>query len=210
MDNARPEVITGTMEQETEVIVVGGGLNGPLLALALASGGVRSVVLDAGPRARVEDPGFDGRAYALAVGARRMLGALGLWDGLEPQAQPILEIKISDGRAGEGAAPLWLHFDHAEIEEGPMGHFLEDRFLRRALLEAAEASERIALAMGGAGRRPGGAAGRDRGHPRRRPPDRGSGPRRLRRARERDGGPRRHRADRLGLRPDRARRGGGA
>jgi 2-octaprenyl-6-methoxyphenol hydroxylase len=145
MDNARPEVITGTMEQETEVIVVGGGLNGPLLALALASGGVRSVVLDAGPRARVEDPGFDGRAYALAVGARRLLGALGLWDGLEPQAQPILEIKISDGRAGEGAAPLWLHFDHAEIEEGPMGHFLEDRFLRRALLAAAEASERIAL-----------------------------------------------------------------
>ena len=133
------------MVQETEVIVVGGGLNGPLLALALASGGVRSVVLDAGPRARVEDPGFDGRAYALAVGARRMLGALGLWDALEPQAEAILEMKISDGRAGEGAAPFWLHFDHAEIEEGPMGHFLEDRFLRRALLDAAEASERVVL-----------------------------------------------------------------
>jgi 2-octaprenyl-6-methoxyphenol hydroxylase len=136
------------MVQETEVIVVGGGLNGPLLALALASGGVRSVVLDAGPRARLEDPGFDGRAYALAVGARRMLDALGLWDALEPQAQPILEIKISDGRAGEGAAPFWLHFDHAEIEEGPMGHFIEDRFLRRALLDAAAASERVRLEWG--------------------------------------------------------------
>ncbi|HLS59497.1 MAG TPA: FAD-dependent monooxygenase, partial [Paracoccaceae bacterium] len=110
-----------TPAHETEVVIVGGGLNGLLLALALAQGGVRSTVLDAGPRALREDPEFDGRAYALAVGARRMLTALGLWRELEGQAQPILEIKISDGRAGEGASRFWLHFDHAEIEEGPMG-----------------------------------------------------------------------------------------
>jgi 2-octaprenyl-6-methoxyphenol hydroxylase len=60
---------------------------------------------------------------------------LGLWDRVADHAQPILEIKVSDGRAGEGAAPHFLHFDHAEIEEGPMGHMLEDRFLRRALLD---------------------------------------------------------------------------
>jgi 2-octaprenyl-6-methoxyphenol hydroxylase len=149
MDNARRKVITGAMVDEAEAIIVGGGLNGPLLALALASGGVSSVLVDAGPRARVEDPGFDGRAYALAVGARRMLGALGLWEALEDRAEPILEMKISDGRAGEGASPFWLHFDHAEIEEGPMGHFLEDRFLRRALVEAAEASGKIRLEWGG-------------------------------------------------------------
>ena len=40
---------------------------------------------------------------------------------------------FSDGRAGEGAAPFFLHFDHAEIEEGPMGHMLEDRYLRPPL-----------------------------------------------------------------------------
>ena len=62
-----------------------------------------------------------------------MLAALGLWRDLEPRAQAILEIKISDGRAGEGAAPWFLHFDAAEIDEGPMGHFLEDRWLRGAL-----------------------------------------------------------------------------
>lgn len=134
-----------TQAHETEVVIVGGGLNGPLLALALAQGGVRSTVLDAGPRARLEDPDFDGRAYALAIGARRMLAALGLWRELEPEAQPILEIKISDGRAGEGASRFWLHFDHAEIEEGPMGHFLEDRYLRRALLDAVDASPLVTM-----------------------------------------------------------------
>ena len=55
----------------------------------------------------------------------------------------MLEIKVSDGRAGEGPSPFFLHFDHAEIEEGPMGHMIEDRYLRRALLEAMDEAEGI-------------------------------------------------------------------
>jgi 2-octaprenyl-6-methoxyphenol hydroxylase len=133
---------------DTDVLIVGGGLNGPLLALALASGGVRSLVLDARPRAALERADFDGRAYALALSSRRMLAALGLWEGLRDHAEAILDIKVSDGRAGEGAAPFFLHFDHAEIEEGPMGHFLEDRFLRRALLAAVDAHPLTTLRPG--------------------------------------------------------------
>ena len=122
-----------------EVLIVGGGLNGPVLALALASGGIPSRVLDAAPEATLRDPEFDGRAYALAISSVRMLKALGIWDDVAANAQAINDIKISDGHAGEGASPLFLHFDHREIEEGPMGHFLEDRFLRTALLDAVAA-----------------------------------------------------------------------
>jgi 2-octaprenyl-6-methoxyphenol hydroxylase len=93
-------------------------------------------VIDALPEDTRMAAEFDGRSYALALASVRMLGALGLWGTLEDNAQPMLEIKASDGRAGEGAAPQFLHFDHAEIEEGPMGHMLEDRHLRRALLSA--------------------------------------------------------------------------
>jgi 2-octaprenyl-6-methoxyphenol hydroxylase len=127
------------------VVIAGGGLNGPLLALALASAGVASIVLDPGRRAHLEEPDFDGRAYALGIGARRMLTALGLWEGLAADAEPIHAIRITEGRAGEGPSPFRLDFDAAEIEEGPMGHFLEDRFLRRAILAAAEASPRVTL-----------------------------------------------------------------
>ena len=52
----------------------------------------------------------------------------------------MLQIKVSDGRAGEGPAPFLLHFDHAEIEEGPMGYMVEDRVLRPALLKALDAA----------------------------------------------------------------------
>jgi 2-octaprenyl-6-methoxyphenol hydroxylase len=131
------------MGSDCDVLIVGGGLNGPALALALAQGGLRSIVLDARTREARAEADFDGRAYALALSSRRMLAALGLWDRLAPHAQAIEEIKISDGRAGEGAARLFLHFDHDEIDEGPMGHFLEDRFLRAALLDALDASPLI-------------------------------------------------------------------
>lgn len=128
---------------DADILIVGGGLNGPCLALACAQAGLTSIVLDSLPESERAEAGFDGRAYALALASVRMLDALGIWDGIEDHAQPILEIKASDGRAGEGAAPFFLHFDHAEIEEGPMGHMCEDRYLRRALLDAMAASDKI-------------------------------------------------------------------
>lgn len=144
MDNPRQHPIIRYMEQlDADILIVGGGLNGPCLALACAQAGMSSVVLDALPAVTRSDVGFDGRAYALALASVRMLRALGIWDEVGEFAQPILEIKASDGRAGEGAGPFFLHFDHAEIEEGPMGHMLEDRYLRRALLAAIEAEPLI-------------------------------------------------------------------
>ena len=136
------------MEQETEVLVAGGGLNGPALALALAQGGFRVTVVDARAAPARGERGFDGRAYALAVASVRLLGAIGIWAAVRDKAQPILEIKASDGRAGEGAAPFFLHFDAAEIEDGPMGHMLEDRFLYAAFLEAMQAAPGITLISG--------------------------------------------------------------
>lgn len=131
------------MAKDCDVLIVGGGLNGPVLALALAAGGLSSIVLDARSRDEVSAPAFDGRAYALALGSRKLLAALRLWGGLAARAQPIAEIKISDGRPGEGAGPLFLHFHGQEIDEGPMGHILEDRWLRGALLAAMDAAPDI-------------------------------------------------------------------
>ena len=133
------------MSEMTDLLIVGGGLNGPALALAAASAGLSARVLDAAPAATHADPGFDGRAYALALTTRRMLSALGIWDGVADHAQPIEDIKVSDGVAGQGAAPFFVHFDHREIAEGPMGHMLEDRWLRRALLDAAAAAPGVVV-----------------------------------------------------------------
>jgi 2-octaprenyl-6-methoxyphenol hydroxylase len=131
------------MTQRSDILIVGGGLNGPALALALAQSGFGVTLIDALPIDRRADPGFDGRSYALAIASRRLLTAIGIWDRVAVNAQPMREIKVTDGRAGEGPSPWMLHFDHAEIEEGPMGHLVEDRHLRRAFLDAMSIDPRI-------------------------------------------------------------------
>ncbi len=147
MDNAVAWAIFNAMENDADIVIVGGGLNGPALALALARGGLRVLVVDGRPaRARAE-AGFDGRAYALAVASKRLLEVIGVWRRLEGRVQPILQIKASDGVAGQGPAPFFLTFDHAEMEEGPMGFMVEDRYLYAAFL-AAMADAEIALISG--------------------------------------------------------------
>ena len=142
---SRPPAHIPPMDQD--IIIVGGGLNGPTLALALAASGFRVAVIDAMPRASFAKT-FDGRSYALALASTKLLSALGIWDGIKDACQPMLEIKATDGRAGEGPAPYFLHFDHAEIEEGPMGYMAEDRILRAALLDAIDADDRITCMYG--------------------------------------------------------------
>ena len=145
---SRQRAHIGGMAEQTDILIVGGGLNGSLLALALAQGGLRVMLIDALPRVRRADPEFDGRAYALALASVRALQALGVWDRVAAHAQPITHIRASDGRPGQGASAFVLDLDHSEIEEGPMGHMIEDRFLRAALLDAIDATPGIAHCAG--------------------------------------------------------------
>ena len=135
------------MDLDADVLIAGGGLNGGSLALALASAGLSVTLIDARPVA-TGTAIFDGRSYALALSSQRLMAALDLWPRLAGKAQPILQIKVTDGRPGEGASPLMLQFDHAEIEEGPMGFMVEDRHLRETLRQAIAAEPRIAVAEG--------------------------------------------------------------
>jgi len=143
MDNPARRVIFKAMEQTSDILITGGGLSGTTLALALAQSGFSVTLIDALPKARLLDNAFDGRSYALALASTRLLSALGVWSDISPNTQPILEITASDGRAGDGPAPFFLHFDHAEIEEGPMGFMVEDRVLRRGLIDAVEREQNL-------------------------------------------------------------------
>ena len=142
MDNPTTQAIVQAMDMQ-DLVIVGGGLNGPALALAAAQAGLRVTIVDRLPAAARADAGFDGRSYALALSSKRLLGAIGIWKDVAAQAQPISKVIASDGRPGEGASPLLLDLDAAEVEEGPFGYMLEDRFLRPALLTALAADVRI-------------------------------------------------------------------
>ncbi len=136
------------MKNASDILIVGGGLNGPALALALAQTGHSVTVVDSLTPDKFADEGFDGRGYALALASQRLLQQTGVWQHVGDNAQPMLEIKVTDGHAGHGPSPFFIHFDHAELEEGPMGYMVEDRFLRRAFLQAMEDAPGITLVSG--------------------------------------------------------------
>ncbi len=143
MDNPERARILHRMEHKPDILIVGGGLNGPALALALAQTGHTVTIIDALAQKVRKNAAFDGRAYALALASQRLLQTIGVWDRVAEHAQPMLEIKVTDGHAGTGPSPFFMHFDHAEIEEGPMGYMVEDRHLRRAFLDAMDADRNI-------------------------------------------------------------------
>ncbi len=122
-------------DRPAELCVVGAGPVGGALACRLAAAGVETVVVDRAALPPMEHPAFDGRAYAIAAGSRRLLEEAGVWASLPEASCPIEAIRVSDGRIGRPASPLFLHFDPAEAggEAGPFGWMVEARSLRVAL-----------------------------------------------------------------------------
>src|SRR6201986_995123 len=132
------------MAKSCDVIIGGGGMVGLTLGLALAQGGLKVIVCDPVPKAAILDAKFDGRVTAIAYAAIRMYQALGVWDQLAPDAQPIEDILVTDGAPGRAPSPFSLHFDGAEAGT-PLGHIAENRHIRAALFAAVEASPNLEL-----------------------------------------------------------------
>ena len=133
-EKAGPAAPAAPIAAEADVAIVGGGPVGAALALSLARQGLTSVICDPVPREVSMAADFDGRAYAVALATRRMLKKLGVWEQIAPKAQQIQDILVSDGRVGERAAPLFLHFDQRELGPEGFGHMVEDHVIRAALL----------------------------------------------------------------------------
>ena len=113
---------------ESDVVIVGGGLVGLTLGVALAGAGIETVVVDGAAPEAMRDAAFDGRVSSIALGSKRVLEGIGLWPAVAGDAEPILEIRVSDGDA-----PLFLHYDHKAVGAGPLGFIVENRAIRAAL-----------------------------------------------------------------------------
>jgi 2-octaprenyl-6-methoxyphenol hydroxylase len=131
------------MELDSDIIIVGGGLNGSLLAIAAAKIGFSTIVLDSKETHSDELNSFDGRSYALAASSVRLLKNLDIFEDIRDCSQPILDIEILDGKLVQGPSQFSLHFDNNEIHDGPMGYIIEDRFIQKALFAKILASKRI-------------------------------------------------------------------
>ena len=99
------------MTNETDIIIIGGGMAGMTTAIGMAMSGFDVTVVDHTPRGDMSAGEFDGRSSALSYAPCQLFKALDIWKYLEDVAQPILEIRITDG-----PSPLHLHFDNESLQ----------------------------------------------------------------------------------------------
>jgi 2-octaprenyl-6-methoxyphenol hydroxylase len=142
LDGGRPAAAYRAMD--ADVIIAGAGMAGATLALGLARSGLKPILVDPQPFDAQLAPDFDGRASAIAYSSFRQWRALGLAGDLEPHAERITEILVTDGRtpgpSASAPASGFLRFDAAEIadrsEGEPLGYMIENRRIRAALAAA--------------------------------------------------------------------------
>ena len=127
--------VSAPAQFDADVAIVGGGMVGQTLAVALAGAGIKVTVLDRAAPEEALAQTFDGRASAIAYASTRLLAGIGVWDTLLPDAQPILDIRVSDGES-----LFFVHYDHRELAGAPFGHMIENRHTRFALLAAMKAA----------------------------------------------------------------------
>lgn len=121
-----------------DVCIAGGGYVGLSLAVAVKSSAphldVR--VFDAAPEGVWEK---DERASAIAAGAKRLLTAIGAWDDIVPEAEPILKMVITDSKLADPVRPVFLTFD-GEAEGGePFAYMVPNPAMIRSLRKRADA-----------------------------------------------------------------------
>ncbi len=128
------------MTERYDTIIVGAGLVGMSMALALARIGVRVALLEKTSIKTQLTPEFDGRVSAIALGSKRILDKIGAWELMSAHAEPILDIRVSEGKT-----PFFLHYDHSEIGNEPFGYIVENRYIRHGLYQALSKLDNITL-----------------------------------------------------------------
>ena len=127
------------MTPQRSIVIGGGAFAGLALALALRQGlgpDIPVIVADPALAAR---PSRDPRASAIVAACRRLFDALGVWEAVAPDAQPILDMIVTDSKVGDAVRPTFLTFA-GEVEPGePFAHMVENRHLIDALVARAEA-----------------------------------------------------------------------
>jgi 2-octaprenyl-6-methoxyphenol hydroxylase len=118
---------------QADIVIAGAGFAGLALAIALRQGlGPDFNVVVADP-ALGRPAGEDARASAIAAGARRLFETIGVWDAVAGDAQPILDMVVTDSRLGDAVKPVFLTFA-GEVEPGePFAHMIENGPLIEAL-----------------------------------------------------------------------------
>ncbi|WP_407186460.1 ubiquinone biosynthesis hydroxylase [Bradyrhizobium centrosematis] len=127
------------MSVQGSIVIGGGAFAGLALALALRQGlGPEIPVIVADPALGAR-PSRDPRATAIVAACRRLFEAIGAWDDVRGEAQPILDMVVTDSKLEDATRPVFLNFAGDVAPGEPFAHMVENRRLIDALIARADA-----------------------------------------------------------------------
>ncbi|HEY0274529.1 MAG TPA: UbiH/UbiF family hydroxylase [Paenirhodobacter sp.] len=122
-------------DDQTDIVISGGGVAGLTAAAAFASAGFRTICVDPAPPVTSETAaGADMRSTAFLQPSRPVLEAAGLWDRLAPHAAPLRIMRIIDAGGADPVARLTRDFDASELSDQPFGWNFPNWLLRREMV----------------------------------------------------------------------------
>jgi 2-octaprenyl-6-methoxyphenol hydroxylase len=125
--------------ERRDILIGGAGFAGLALAIALRQALGDSFKVAVADPALGQSHAGDARASAIAAAARRLFEAIGVWDKIAGEAQPILDMVITDSKLQDAVRPTFLTFA-GEIADGePFAHMVENVPLIDALMTRAKA-----------------------------------------------------------------------
>src|SRR4051812_23350451 len=129
-----------SMSAQRSIVICGGAFAGLALAVALRQGlGADTPIIVADPALSVR-PSRDPRATAIVAACRRLFEALGAWDDVKGEAQPILDMVVTDSKVEDATRPVFLNFAGDVAPGESFAHMVENRRLIDALVVRAEAA----------------------------------------------------------------------
>jgi 2-octaprenyl-6-methoxyphenol hydroxylase len=114
---------------KTDVLIVGSGMVGSCLAIALSGVGFKVILVDQVDPLVQAGNEFDGRASAIAATPQKMLEEIGIWQYLKHKFMPIKDIRVADG-----GSSLFLHYSHEDVLCEALGFMVENRHFRQACM----------------------------------------------------------------------------
>src|SRR6202011_1413597 len=127
-------------DTRVDVAIIGGGMVGASLAVALAGTGVSTMLVEGTAPGSKTQPSFDDRTTALGNASRRIFQGLGVWERLAPEAAAIRTIHVSDaGRFG------FARLNAAEQGIDALGYVVPNRVIGAALWEKLQGAKDVLL-----------------------------------------------------------------
>ena len=125
-----------------EIIICGAGMIGLTFALLMAKKKIKVCIVDKNDK-RLLFAQQDSRTTAISQGSHRIFRKLGIWEKLKNEFQPINQIFVSEGLGSHD-----LNFDYKNLTEGPLGFIVENKRIKKTLLNEVSKSKYISFKHG--------------------------------------------------------------